>query len=65
MYAKPLYEVEDFRKLLKCVDGVFGELEVKYKELVQHHTEYKAKANEINLKLDECVKIENPDSKDE
>lgn len=65
MFAEPLYKVEDFRKLLKCVDGVFGELTPTYKELEPHHAEFKAKATEINLKLDECEKTENPESKNE
>lgn len=65
IYAEPLYKVEDFRQLLKCVDGVFGEVEAGYKELEPHHAEYTAKANEINLKLDECEKTENPDSHNE
>lgn len=62
MYAAPtLNMVDRYRQLLKCVDGVFGELSKKYNELEKYHTEYKAYAEKVNQKLDECVKAEKPD----
>lgn len=66
MYAdEPPYNSEQFRELIKCVDGVFTELMGKYNELEKHHPEYQALAEKTNLKLDECDKAENDDAKNE
>lgn len=59
----PPYDPPQFRELLKCVDGVFEEVSAKYEELKKYHPEYKALAERTNLKLDECEKTEDADSK--
>lgn len=55
--------LKDFRKSMKCIDGVFGEMVGEYKGLDKLHIEIKAHIEETSLQLDECEKIENPKSK--
>lgn len=60
-YSTPELTVKDFREKLKCIDSVFGPLTEEFRLLEAYHSEYKAHANEINLKLNECEKLENPE----
>lgn len=60
-YSTPLLSVADFRAKLKCIDDVFVKLIGEFNELETYHSVFKTEANEINLKLDECEKIENPE----
>lgn len=66
MYAVPSSKIDSIpetRRILECIDGVFGTLSEKYPELEKHHPEFKAVASELNSKLDECEKIESADAK--
>lgn len=50
---------------MKCVDDVFAELVGEHKELEKYYLEFKTHVKETILQLDECEKIENPESKTE
>lgn len=58
-YAAPTLSTEGFRAKLKCIDGVFDKLSGEYSELDKYHSEFKAKAEDINVQLDGCDAVEN------
>lgn len=65
MSATSLIDSESMRESIKCGDGVFGKLAAEHKELEKFHVEYKALASDANQKLDECMKIEESDDREE
>lgn len=68
MYAAPLFtnedpRVDEARKLLKCVDGIFADLAKVHNELKKYHSQYKEIVNKTNLQLDQCEKTDDAASK--
>lgn len=63
--ATSLIDPESMRQSIICGDGVFAKLSGEHKELEKFHVEYKALASDANQKLDECLKIEDSEAREE
>lgn len=61
----PEEEANSLRKFVTCVDGILSKLAAEHTELEKYYSGFKALANKTNLQLDECLKMENGDAKEE
>lgn len=58
VHAAP--SIDQARKSLKCVDGIFAHLARVHNELKKYHSEYAEMAKKTNLHLDQCEKTVDP-----
>lgn len=67
MYAvkTPLEEATELREFAKCIDGILDRMAGEHKEIEKYQSEYKTLAQKTNLRLDECLKMDDDEDKEE
>lgn len=67
MFAEktPSEDATELREFAKCVDGIMDRMAGEHKEIEKYQSEYKILAQKTNLRLDDCLKMDDDDAKEE